>query len=339
MICRRTCIGSVTTFAIVLFCSVTQLVAQEAATQPTEQTNERVAITARVLEVKGDCQHAALDSDEWTACAVGDEYPELTQIRTGIRSSLKLQIGDDDTYTAVVIDPATKTVLSEASRTPETKRVRIGVGYGRIRAGVAEGGLKSDFTVDSPVATLSKRGTWDFGLFFERGTQRFEVFLLDHGLVEAFDKVREVRREVLPGQIVTQVMRRWMDEVQMRRSVPVPDILGQGDVEVAFNQMRYDGLRVLGPESGRAVLIDLSEAGARTAFSNLLDSSLPQLGVSSSSGIRNRPEGWFGTGRLDELIPVIIETNNPLVQKGRAQAGRYVFRRAVLEAWRGQYKK
>ena len=57
-----------------------------------------------------------------------------------------------------------------------------------VRAGVAEGGLKSDFTIDSPVATLSKRGTWNFALYYERETERFEISLLDRGLVEAIDK-------------------------------------------------------------------------------------------------------------------------------------------------------
>jgi len=54
--------------------------------------------------------------------------------------------------------------------------------------------------VDSPVATLSKRGTWDFGLFYERGTDRFEIFLLDQGLVDAFSKLTGQHRQVLPQE-------------------------------------------------------------------------------------------------------------------------------------------
>lgn len=306
---------------------------QEPTTQPAAtQPADRAPLTATVLEVQGDAQHAPLGSDEWQPCAVGDTYPEQTVIRTGIRSSVKLQIGEDDTYTAVVVDSATKTVLSELFTTPESKRVRIGVGYGRIRAGVVEGGLKSDFTVDSPVATLSKRGTWNFGLFYERGTDRFEIFLLDQGLVEAFDRITRERRTVLPREQVTQAMRRWMDEVQLLRNVPIPDILGQGDIEVAFNQLRQGGLRVLDPEGGVEVLIDLRHAAALDYFERLARLRVGTVTPPTvAAGVH--PEGYFGTGRGDELIPIIIQTNSPLVQQGLARPGTYQFRRSTLEGW------
>ena len=137
----------------------TSLAQQPETSQPSTQPADRTPITARVLEVQGDVQHAPLDANDWQPCRVDEEYPEQTVILTGVRSSIKLQVGDDDTYTALVIEPVSRTILSEAYQTTDTKRVRVGVGYGRMRAGVAEGGLKSDFTVDSPVATLSKRGS------------------------------------------------------------------------------------------------------------------------------------------------------------------------------------
>jgi len=239
-----------------------------------------------------------------------------------------------------VIESASKTVISEAFQTEGTKRVRVGVGYGRMRAGVVEGGLKSDFTVDSPVATLSKRGTWNFGLGYERGTDHFEIFLLDQGLVDAFNKVTGRHHAVLPREVVTQVMRRWAEEAQLLRNVPIPDYLGQGDIEVAFNRLRQDGLRVLDPHGGRTVLIDLSSAQARQAFANLARSGLAAMGTFPGHGItRHRPvEGWFGTGRGDQLIPLIVGANSPLSQKGAANSGVYRFRRSALESWLHGYK-
>jgi hypothetical protein len=304
--------------------------AQETAqTQPSTQAAAQ-PIKARVLEVRGDVKHAPVDSTDWKDCGVDDEYPQQTVIQTGVRSSCKLQIGSDDTYTAVVLDSATRTLLSELAVTGDTKRVRIGVGYGRIRAGVAEGGLKSDFVVDSPVATLSKRGTWNFGLFYERGTDRFEIFLIEQGLVDAFSKSTGVRREILPQQVVTQVMRRWLDEVQVRRNVAIPDMLGQGDMEVAFNTLQQSGLRVMDPEGGQSVLVDLSSPLAQSHFADLAQMGLrapPMVG-------RLAPrEGFFGTGRGDDLIPIVLEANSPLVEKGFAQPGKYKFRREVLENW------
>lgn len=326
---------------LIVLSGVCLATAQDAATtQPTTSPATEV-ITARVLALTGSAEHKPLDGEEWLPCAVDDEYPPETIIRTGIRSSVQLQIGRDDTYTAMVIDAASKTVISEASKTASTKRVRIGVGYGRVRAGVVEGGLESDFTIDCPVATLSKRGTWNFGLFYERGTDRFEVFLLDQGLVDAFNRVTRERREVLPGEVVTQTMQRWMNQVQLVRTVPVPDIFGQGDVEVAFNRLQQSGLRVLNPEGGQTVVLDLSSDAARQSFAQTARDRLgPIVPVVPAlrPGVR-RPEGFFGLGRGDELIPIILEAGSPLVQKGHAQAGRYLFRRSALQSWLKQHAR
>jgi len=327
---RRACSCAILT----AFWPLAAAVAQQAApsTRPSTAPADRTSITARVLEVRGDVKHAPLGSKEWQPCRVEDEYPEQTVILSGVRSSIKLQIGSDDTYTAVVIESASRTIISEAYTTSDTKRVRIGVGYGRVRAGVVEGGLKSDFTVDSPVATLSKRGTWDFGLFYERGTDRFEIFLLDQGLVDAFSKATGQRHAVLPREVVTETMRRWADEASLRLNVPIPDILGQGDIEVAFNTLQQSGLRVLDPQGGHAVLLDLSSSFSRNEFADLLRRSLP-ASVSVRRAARLREEGFFGTGRGDELIPVIIEKNSSLAEKGLARPGTYRFRRSALENW------
>ena len=303
---------------------------QQPATAPAEQQ----PVMARVIDVRGDVQHAPVDSREWQPCKVGDEYPQGTKISTGVRSSMKLQIGEEEPYTALLIEAVGLTYLSESYKTQETKRIRVGVGYGKIRAGVAEGGLKSDFTVDSPVATLSKRGTWNFGLAYERGTDRFEVFLLDYGLVDALNKATGRRRGLVPGELVTQAMRRWLDQVQILRNTPIPDILGQGDIEVAFNRIGQDGLGVLGPGEGRAVLINLSNTTARNDFARLARSLLPPLQPPHAverPGLR--PEGFFGTGRGDQLIDLLIEQNSALPQQGLATPGCYKFRRSVLEGW------
>ena len=67
--------------------------------------------------------------------------------------------------------------ISQYRKTATTKRTRIGLDYGEVRAGVAEGEgeLRSDFVIESPGVVLSKRGTWNFGLWVERGTGRFSA--------------------------------------------------------------------------------------------------------------------------------------------------------------------
>lgn len=305
-----------------------------ATTQPADTPADRQPVPATVIEVQGDVEYSPLDQSDWKPCEVGAEYPQETVIRTGIHSSVMLQIGSEEPYTALIIDSASKVILSESFKTAETKRVRVGLGYGSVRAGVAEGGLKSDFTVDSPVATLSKRGTWNFGMFYERGTERFEIFLLDRGLVEALNKITKEQRTVQKGQAVTQAMRRWFKESQIRRNVPIPDLLGQGDIEIAFNRMRQDGLGVVDPAGGQTVLIDLSHDLAQQHFAQLARNRIGNMLRSGPHrGPYVRPEGFFGTGRGDQLIPLVIEANSPLVQKGFARPGQYKFRRSVLEGW------
>jgi len=298
---------------------------------------ERQPIMARVIELHGDVKHAPLDSQKYQPCQLDEEYPERTKIITGVRSSIKLQIGDEQPYTCMLIEAVGKTVLSEAYKTKDTKKVRVGVGYGRIRAGVAEGGLKSDFTVDSPVATLSKRGTWGFTLFYERDTDFFEISLTDRGLIEVINRMTRERRVINPKELITSAMRAWLDQAPFERNVSVPDILGQGDIGVAFNRLQQSGLGVLGPGAGQGMLLNLTTERARVGFADLAQQALPP-GAGYLGDPRLRAEGFFGTGRGDELIEVMVGANNPLVQQGYARPGAYKFRRSALEGWLRKYR-
>ena len=310
--------------------------AEKPAAQPAA-SDQKQPIRARVIELHGDVKHAPLDSQEYQPCQLDDEYPERTKIITGVRSSIKLQIGDEQPYTCMLIEAVGKTVLSEAYKTKDTKKVRVGVGYGRIRAGVAEGGLKSDFTVDSPVATLSKRGTWGFTLFYERDTDFFEISLTDRGLIEVINRMTRKRRMINPKELITSAMRAWLDQAPFERNVSVPDILGQGDIGVAFNRLQQSGLGVLAPGSGQGILLDLTTDRARASFAGLAQQALPS-GAGYLGDPRLRAEGFFGTGRGDELIEVMIDPNNPLVQKGCARPGAYKFRRSALQGWLREYR-
>lgn len=296
-------------------------------------------IVARVIDAFGDVQYLAPGTTEWKRCAVGDEYPEGTQVRTGVRSSVKLQVGDEPPYTAVLLDPVGKTAISEAYKTPETKRVGMALGYGRIRAGVAEGGLKSDFSVSNPTYTLSKRGTWNFYMFYERGTERCEIGLLDRGLVQALNRISGAQRGVLPGERVTEAMRSFLDQAQLDRNVPIPDLLGQGDIDVAFNRIRNDGVGVVGPGEGQEIIISLSNRMARDRFAILARDAIAGAGFTLPPAPRPplfREEGFFGSGRGDELVRVLIGATDPLVTRGFARPGGYWFRKSALETWMRQ---
>jgi|GEM_PF-966242 len=300
---------------------------------PPPPTDDKQSIMAKVIEVAGDVKYAPLESQDYKPVKLGDEFPEKTKIITGVHSAVKLQIGDEEPYTCLLIEAVGKTVLSEAYKTSDTKKVRVGVGYGRIRAGVAEGGLKSDFTVDSPVATLSKRGTWGFTLFYERDTHFFEIGLTDRGLVEAINKLTKQRRTLNPKELITSAMRAWLDQSGFERNISIPDIFGQGDISIVFNSMKQSGLGVTAPGSGQRPLLNLTNPKARARFAELLKRGLPPLGALPSRDPGLRAEGFFGTGRGDDLVEVMIEANNPLAQKGFARPGLFKFRRSVAEGW------
>lgn len=315
--------------------------AAPAATDPAALPPGAQDVMAKVIDVVGDVKYAPLGSEEWKPVALNEEYPPRTKIRTGLRSSVKLQIGQEEPLTAVLIDSAGKTVIAEAMKTADTKRVRLDLLYGSMRAGVAEGGLKSDFTVDTPVATLSKRGTWNFGMSFERSTDRFEIFLLDHGLVEVLNKFTRESRTASPGERVTQALRFFLDQAQFK-NVPIADLLGQGDIEVAFNRLQNDGLGVISPGSGRATIINLSSPAARTSFQQLAQQALiTPTGTPPpvTPGAVVRPEGFFGSGRGDDLVQVIVDETNPLAKGGFARPGNYRFRRAAIESWLQQNRR
>ena len=318
-----------------LLCAVFATAQDATPTSAPAATDGREPILARVIEIHGDVKYADVESDEWKPLEMDAQIPELTKILTGVRSSVKLQIGDDEPYTCMLIESVGLTILSEAAIQQDTKRVRVGVGYGRIRAGVAEGGLQSDFTVDSPVATLSKRGTWGFTLYYERDTDIFEIGLTERGLVDALNRVTGQSRQVSPRELVTQAMRMWLDEAPIRRNVAVADILGQSDIELAFNKIRQDGLGVLGPGSGSSVFVNLNNPSDRAEFSRRLqrlNEGLPPLPPIVFDR-KVRPEAFFGTGRGDELLNFIIDAKDPLVQSGAARPGNYRIRRIATERW------
>jgi hypothetical protein len=274
---------------------------------PTTQPTQPTPFTARVIEVNGSVQYAPVGSTEWKPMTVGLELPEQTQVRTGIRGSTKLQLGQEEPFSVMAIDSVGLVVLAELYQTADTKRVKIGVGYGQVRAGVAAGGRQSDFTVECPVATLSKRGTWNFGLMYTRGSNEFEVFLLGPGLVDALNLVNEEHRRLQPGEWVTEAMRKWLDEAA-RRYVAVADALGQENADVAYLRWQTEGLGVLEPGSGKTALsASLSNITVPSAqyFAMLPGPILVPIGPQPSGTIR-RPEGFFGTGRGQTLIDVIV---------------------------------
>ncbi|MBL8878632.1 MAG: FecR domain-containing protein [Phycisphaerales bacterium] len=280
-------------------------------TQPTTDA-ATIGLRVRVVRLAGDVTYKTSPNQTPIKVKVGDAYTAPTTIQTGQYSSVTLKIGDELPDTLVKIDSGSTVDLSEAAIVDGTKRTRLGLGYGKVRAGVGEGGIQSDFTVETPNATLSKRGTWNYGIEYERGTGRYRAFVLDSGLASVLNKSKGIRREVAVGQSVTDAMRLWNDESQIQRNVPIPDVLGQEDIQVAFSRRNNSGLGLLQPGDGRRPIFDLTqrtEAGGFSLFNRRAGEPPiinPPRGIQRDFPAIRRPEGDFGTGRGGDLIGALV---------------------------------
>lgn len=259
-------------------------------------------LSADVIELTGTAYMAPggadlLDQAAWKKLAVGDKVPPGSQLRTANRTRLLLQIGDD---TLMLAEPMTRCSLDELYTTPDTKTTRLSLGHGTIRAGVAEGELRSDLTIDSTVATLSKRGTWGFEM--TKFGSDVRMSLAERGLVEAIYKLTNQRRLVNPGQYVNArtIARLWITQSRFDRAFSLFDAAGRTGAEVQFASLNDTGMAVVNPgggvetysQSGRAVdpttgqVVEDDAAGEAAAL-------LMERGL-----FLNRPEGNFGFGGM-----------------------------------------
>ncbi len=306
--------------ATVVLC-VTPTTSQAAAASPAApapvaaQSQPVEKLTATCIKVKGRVQWAPVgtqstDTQAWKPVRVGGEYTQGMQIRTGLRSEALLKFGDD---TAVLIGRSTLAAIGAFYRSADTKTTRLGLDYGTVRAGVAEGGLRSDFQIDSPVATLSKRGTWNFSLWVERGTGRFEAKLADRGLLEILHKATGRTQFVAMKQSVNQAMMNWARTIQFNRQVVVADAFSQTDDELVGYLRNNTGRSGLSPAGlapqgavGTGGGLQGMSAGARAAAQRS-----QTLGMTTALRLGQWPvflvparssDGDFGTG------PIFIST-------------------------------
>jgi hypothetical protein len=264
---------------------------------------------AKVIGVGGVVDWApastpVLAVEGWTPVAVGDLLTAGTQIRTGLRSHVNLRFGET---TYISIRSATYAGIDQLYRTATAERVRIGLGYGTVRGGSSEGEIRGDVVVDSPTATLAKRGTKGWQIFVEAGTGRFQVSLAERGLVEAFQKLRGGRglsRLVRPGEYTTDrtIATRWFEQEMFTRQVSLFRGAGVTAADAEFAVENSRGLSVLAPGSG----LSTETLAARNDADFVLDQirENPASGALSPTGLQLprsplgallRPEGNFGT--------------------------------------------
>ncbi|MCL2881089.1 MAG: FecR family protein [Treponema sp.] len=139
---------------------ISGIAAQNAATQ----TNNPSAV---IRDIAGTVEIRLAGSEVWKPAAKGQSISGDTTISTGFKSSALLALGDS----LVTIRPLTRLTLKELSMSADTEKVQVNLQTGRVRAEVkAPAGARAQFTVQSPSATASVRGT-----VFEFDTQNLWV--------------------------------------------------------------------------------------------------------------------------------------------------------------------
>lgn len=127
-------------FVLSLFCSVSVLLAKDFA--------------AQVSAFSGKAE--VLSGGNWKPLAVGDTLKNGDMVQTGFKSSLTLKIKDSTVDVAAL----TRMTVEQLAENPVKDNVRLFVDAGGVSSSVKKSGAnKLVFTVRTPVATASVRGT------------------------------------------------------------------------------------------------------------------------------------------------------------------------------------
>jgi hypothetical protein len=285
----------------------------EPASQPATAPAEGEEIWAEVIEVKGVVERSTVETGgadakavQWMPVRLGEKLGGGTQIRTGLRSHVILRFGD---ASVVMIKRSTLASIRQFYREADTETVRLGLGYGAIRGGTSAGPVRSDFVVDSTVATLAKRGTEGWEFWVEAYTGRFRVSLAETGLVEALEKLTGQRRLVRPGEYAdhSNIGAMWIKQDIFDRTVHFFTAESVSATDLAFDVNNPEGLSVTGPGLGSQARGVSGRAGETPPpsgpdLSLVRQRLLDTLLLRPSSVVR--PEGNFGLApTFDVLVP------------------------------------
>ena len=272
--------------------------------QPTEDADAASEMSARVIEVTGVVEWSLpgvspAGDDGWQPVKVDDLLAPGTQIRTHLGAGVNLQFGET---TFAGIRGLSFASIDDARRSAQRETVKLGLGYGTIRGASSEGEVVSEVTVDSPHATLAKRGTEGWQIFVEAQTGRFEVSLAESGLVEAIQRLgadRTRTRLIRPGEYANQknIANLWLRQAVFDRAVKFFEPQGITTAEAACATEYPGGLASLAPGAGTDLMV-LTDRRVRTEAAGGITGAGDDRPIIQPPAIRlYRPEGNFGTGQ------------------------------------------
>jgi hypothetical protein len=137
-------------WGLVLFWAGAALFAQNAI------ESQAIESQAIIREISGTVEVKAPDAAAWSPASRGQTLMRDTLISTGFKSSALIAIGNS----TLSVQPLTRLSLEELTQTEGSEKVGLNLRTGRVRADVKPPvGGKTEFTVRSPSATASVRGT------------------------------------------------------------------------------------------------------------------------------------------------------------------------------------
>jgi hypothetical protein len=114
-----------------------------------------MAQTALVREINGKVE-IKMPGEDWKAAAVGQRLEKATLVSTSFKSTVRISLGNSE----ITVHPLTRLSLEELAENAGNETVNLQLQTGRMRANVTPpSGGKTEFTVRSPTATASVRGT------------------------------------------------------------------------------------------------------------------------------------------------------------------------------------
>ena len=109
-----------------------------------------------IKEMTGTVELKMPGSEKWVTAKQGDRIQEATVVSTGFKSTVILSIGNS----TLLVRALTRMSLESLMNQDQTDTINLGLTTGRVRADVKPpAGSKTNFSVQSPSATASVRGT------------------------------------------------------------------------------------------------------------------------------------------------------------------------------------
>lgn len=128
-------------------------------TRPTRRLGPvapKVALKITVVEVSGLVRYRKADDEPWVTPKVGDELEEGVEFNTGLRSFVRLQIGEDQICT---LDRLGVVKVLRANVENGVIKTDAAMKYGRTNYQIEAAGREHEVTIRSATSTLAVRGT------------------------------------------------------------------------------------------------------------------------------------------------------------------------------------